>query len=108
MQTLPNILEDYAANNHIKLTTEDRLYIYRCFQDNLNPIRNYRDFGFAPGHKALLLNLAGLPGKHDFDFCNPNTDFSTVNTAVGNFYIASTDDESSTALTGMRTHSNIE
>lgn len=102
MKTLPNILENYADNNNIKLTTEDRVHIYQCFQDDLNPTKHCRDFEFAPGHKALLLNLASLPGKHDFDFCNPNADFSTVDTAVGNFFINSTEDESNESLTGMQ------
>lgn len=99
MRSFPSQLARYAKAHDIHLTRIDELQIYGCFR--LDIMDDFENFAFRHGDKTLILSVAKFieakmrcrhskaPLKDNctfFEFCNPNSEQSTVSTIVGTFY----------------------
>lgn len=120
MQVFPAALASYALANKIKLTPAEERSICGYFNDNgtINLMRTFENFAFRYADKQLLLSIGELTREatrknilviekdHSYlKFGNPNAEYPTVFTIVGEFYaseIASNTENDTSMLKGNK------
>lgn len=93
IRAFPTLLAEYVTAHKIKVTSDDQLHIFKCFNDGamLNPTENFEGFAFRNGDKLILLQIAdyintNIKCSSFVEHCYPNATQPKVSTIVGNFY----------------------